>query len=276
MKRLIALLLFLFFSTFAQAQDDIYNLENSKEFAAYLLESGQYKSAINEYERVVFMAPNDLEQSVLLLKSYRLAEDYEQGIIKASALFPNLIEMPKEHSIEFSKSLMSLRSWDRANNFWDGSKTLAQDDKVLLKTTVEIFEGDFQKAQKQLSSIQDSLNILGANYRSIIDQGLNGKRKSPFVAGFLSTAVPGLGKVYTGDWKDAIVSLIFTGGMAFQAVRNFNKHGINDYRPWVYTTIGTGFYLGNILGSVKSAKDKNRKKINLLQHEASDYFNSYY
>jgi hypothetical protein len=92
----------------------------------------------------------------------------------------------------------------------------------------------------------------------------------------LSTAIPGLGKAYTGDWKDGIVSLIFTGGMAFQAVRKFNQFGANNYRPWVYTAIGSGFYLGNIYGSVKSAKNKNRKKINQLQHEASDLFNAYY
>jgi tetratricopeptide (TPR) repeat protein len=276
MKRLLALVLFLISSYSSQAQKDIFDLESSKSYAAYLLESGQYKSAISEYERVVFLDSSDLASSLLLLKSYRLAEDFTQGTIKASSLFPNIISMPKEHALEYSKTLMSLRDWEKANDFWNKSVYLSSNDKVLLKTTVDIFEGDFRKAQKQILNINDSTNVLGVNYKSIIDRGLNERRKSPLLAGLLSTAVPGLGKVYTGDWKDAIVSLIFTGGMAFQAVRNFNRHGAGNYRPWVYTTIGTGFYLGNIVGSVKSAKDKNRKKINLLQHEASDYFNSFY
>jgi tetratricopeptide (TPR) repeat protein len=274
--RLKLIVLIVLFSFKGLSQDNLFNLQNSKSYANYLLASGQYKSASVEFERVVFLDSTDLASGLLLLKSYRLSEDYEMSTQRASELFPNIIEMPKEHAIEYSKSLMSLRDWKQANDFWDKSLTLSIEDKTLFKATVAIFEGDFKKAQEKVGTISHTNNTLAKGYADIVDRAINGKRKSPFLAGVLSTAIPGLGKVYTGDWKDAIVSLIFTGGMAFQAVRNFNKHGVNNYRPWIYTTIGTGFYLGNIVGSVKSAKDKNRKKINKLQHEASDSFNYYF
>lgn len=271
------LLLFCFFIVFnSWSQEDLFDLNNSKKYADYLLSSGQYEASISEFERVVFLDTTDLEAKLKLISSYRLGEQFEKGVKRVPFLFEEPKDMPRPHALEYSKLLMSARSWEAARGFWNTSSKLPEQDKHLLQSTLFIFESDFVKAQEALNMIQTVGNPLKDGYTSIVESGLNGKRKSPFLAGLLSATIPGLGKVYTGDWKDAIVSLIFTGGMAFQAVRNFNNHGSNDFRPWAYTTIGTGFYIGNIVGSVKSAKDRNRKRINLLQHEASDYFNSYY
>ncbi|WP_304231881.1 lipopolysaccharide assembly protein LapB [Jiulongibacter sediminis] len=258
------------------AQENLYNETNTRKFGEYLLESGQYNFAVKEFERLNFLNPSDANAKLNLMKSYRLSGNWEDGILRSNEIFEDLNLIPRPHSIEYSKLLLTGRDWSKAQHYWETNKTLPSADKALLNTTVEIFNSDFQKALEYVSLVNDSTNYLAEGYRSIIDRGLNGKRKSPFLAGFMSTAIPGLGKAYTGNWKDGLVSLIFTGGMAFQAYRKFNQFGANNYRPWIYTAIGTGFYLGNIYGSVKSAKVKNRKRINILQHEASDLFNAYY
>lgn len=272
----ILLFLSLFILSHARSQENLFDLNNSKKYANYLLSSGQYDASVAEFERVIFLDGTDLASKQKLISSYRLSKQFEKGITRIPFLFEQPSEMPRPHAVEYSKLLMSARDWETARGFWQESTQLPQKDKLLMQSTLYIFESDFKKAQETLNQIELPDDPLKAGYASVVDRGLNGKKKSPFLAGFLSTAIPGLGKVYTGDWKDAIVSLIFTGGMAFQAVRNFNNHGVNDFRPWAYATIGTGFYIGNIVGSVKSAKDRNRKRINELQHEASDYFNSYY
>ncbi|MCR9064071.1 MAG: hypothetical protein NXI00_08905 [Cytophagales bacterium] len=264
------------FSFAVRGQENLFNEENTRKFAEYLLESGQADFAVKEYERLLYLDASKLNTKLGLMKAYRLSGRNDQGVQRTYQIFEDINTMPRSHSIEFSKLLLNERSWDLANTFWDKSQTLPSDDKVLLKSTVSIFDSKFQQAHEQLLNLSDTTNYLGKGYISIVDRGLHGKRKSPFLAGVMSTAIPGLGKAYTGDWKDGLVSLIFTGGMAFQAIRKFNQFGPNNYRPWVYTVIGSGFYLGNIYGSVKSAKNKNIKRINLLQHEASDLFNSYY
>jgi hypothetical protein len=102
------------------------------------------------------------------------------------------------------------------------------------------------------------------------------KKKSAGLAGLLSAVVPGLGKVYSKDWKDGIIAFVFTGTMMLQSVRNFNRKGFDNPRGYIYGAIGTGFYLGNIYGSVKSAKNFNIKETEKIKHEISDIFNAQY
>lgn len=276
MKKTLFFTILLVNSLIASAQKDLYNYENSRKFGEYLLKSGQFELATKEYERLVFLNPTNDTIKLNLLRAYRLNEKFETGILRTQQLFPATEKLPFQHSIEYSKLLMNDRQWATANSFWEISENMPADDKQLFRTSASIFNTDFETAKTYLQLINDSTNVLAINYDQIVNEGLNGKRKSPFLAGALSTIVPGLGRTYTGDWKDGIVSLIFTAGMAFQSYRGFNSDGIKSAKGWIYGGIGTGFYLGNIYGSVKSAKNKNKKKINLLQHEASTFFNAYY
>ncbi len=276
MPKLSASLLFFSITFASMAQENLFDATNTEKFAEYLLQSGQYDFAVKEFERVVYLEPTNENAVKNLLKAYRLAGDYKTGILRSKELFENQSTMPRTSAVEYTKLLFSTRDWEQEAIFRKQQTNLTETDKVIFESTGYIFSDKFKIAQQVLALSKDTLSPVIVSYKNIVNQGLNSPRKSPFFAGLMSTAIPGLGKVYTGDWKDAIVSLIFTGGMAFQAIRNFNKHGIDNYRPWIYTTIGTGFYLGNIFGSVKSAKDVNRKRINRIQHEASDIFNLYY
>jgi hypothetical protein len=276
MKKTLLFATLLVSSFIVSAQQDLYNYENSRRFGEYLLKSGQFELATKEYERLVFLNSSNDTLKLNLLKAYRLNEKFETGILRAQQLYPATENLPFSHSIEYSKLLMNDRQWTTANAFWDKSENMLKDDRQLFKTSASIFNTDFKTAKSYLRLIDDSTNVLAVNYNRIVDEGLYGKSKSPFLAGALSTVIPGLGRVYTGDWKDGLVSLIFTAGMAFQSYRGFNKDGIKSTRGWIYGGVGAGFYLGNIYGSVKSTKNKNKKKTNLLQHEASTLFNAYY
>ncbi|UBM57416.1 hypothetical protein LAG90_11355 [Marinilongibacter aquaticus] len=273
---LLTVLFFTCFYAFSQKGEDLFNAENTEEFANYLLESGQAEFAIKEFERLLYLKPEALDAKQKLMQAFRLSGQYEKGINRTKALFSPLQEMPRAHAIEYSKLLMSVRDWPQAESFWIKSEELSQTDKVIFLSTEYIFESQFAKAKSILDKLQDSSNYVTQGYIRIVDNAQDMKRKSPFLAGVLSAIIPGLGKAYTGDWKDGLVSLIFTGGMAFQAARKFKQFGPGDVRPWIYTSIGSGFYLGGVYGATKSAQNKNRLKINHLQHEASSLFNTYY
>jgi hypothetical protein len=58
---------------------DLFNVENSKKFANYLLNTRQYNLAALEYERILSIAKPDAEISSNLLKTYRLGNICEQS-----------------------------------------------------------------------------------------------------------------------------------------------------------------------------------------------------
>jgi TM2 domain-containing membrane protein YozV len=97
-------------------------------------------------------------------------------------------------------------------------------------------------------------------------------RRKPFVAAMLSTAVPGLGKVYAGRphtfWGSFIMNAIF-GLHAYDVYRGLGpKH-------W-YTYFAGGsfgvFYFSNIVGSYIDLKRVRKEKKQLLINEALDYY----
>ena len=268
--RILFLLLFSF-STLAQ---DLYNFENSKKYGEYLLKSGQYELAGKEYERLVFFTPESDTLKTQLLKSYRLSNQTNIGVFRTKQLYPEAQTIPYAPALEYAKLLMQNKDWEGAKIFWNNNQSFKPDDKTIFNTTSEIFNNDFKAARKSLESIQNKDFYVAEGYKTILEKETH--KKSPAFAGIMSAVVPGTGKAYSNNWRDGLVSLFFTAGMAFQSYRNFNKHGVKNYRGWVYGGIGFGFYLGNIYGSVKSTKEYNKKKINKLQHEASDIFNSYY
>jgi hypothetical protein len=265
------ILILISFSAFSQ---DIFDLNHTTKYADYLLKSGQYELASKEYERLVYFDLNNDTYKSLLLKSYRLSNQTDLGLNRASNIFESFEGIPYPSAIELSKLYLTKRSWDQAETFWNINTSLTHDDKILLNTTRFIFENEFDKARNKLSELKNPENQLGVAYNSIVSQETD--KKSPALAAAMSIVVPGLGKAYSKNWKDGLVSLFFTAGTAIQSYRSFNKHGIKNYRGWIYGGISFGFYLGNIYGSVKSTKDYNRKKINKLQHEASNSFNLYY
>lgn len=79
--------------------------------------------------------------------------------------------------------------------------------------------------------------------------------KSPFLAGLLSSLIPGAGKIYTNQFGDGITAAIVTGLTAFLAYSNFNAG--HKFRGWAFAAVSAFFYGGNIYGSAGSAQIYN-------------------
>ena len=96
----------------------------------------------------------------------------------------------------------------------------------------------------------------------------NYKKKSPFMAGFLSTVVPGLGKVYTGHIGEGVASFLTVGSLAAITAENWAKNGIVDWKTITFGTLFSVFYIGNIYGSVATVKvyrmQFNEKQNNII------------
>ena len=83
------------------------------------------------------------------------------------------------------------------------------------------------------------------------------RKKHPFLAG-LSAIIPGGGFLYCERYRDAATAFLFNSAMMLGAYESFR----ND-QPFLGSAIAfveTGFYAGNIYGSVSGAHKYNRKK----------------
>lgn len=101
--------------------------------------------------------------------------------------------------------------------------------------------------------------------------------KHPGIAAMGSALIPGLGKVYTRDYKDAAMSFLYISLSAYQVYRGLEKKN-GQWAPYsiIFAGIGSVFYLGNIYGSYKSALRFNANSKKEFKHRAEKIFSEKY
>ncbi|HAD13828.1 MAG TPA: hypothetical protein DCF33_15485 [Saprospirales bacterium] len=258
---------FLFFLPALSAQD-LYDYAHSRAYARYLLQSQQYALAAEEYERLIFLKPDNDTLRTELLRAYRRGNTPEKGLQQWSKW--QLESRPKSRLLfgEYSKLLLrggfpaEARDLATQSNVFDSSQ---------IRRTVlyaDMLEQKWKQANVSLAQIplSDKLSRR-TDLEKLIQKGQKQKLKKPWLATALSVPVPGLGKVYSGAWKDGIISLLFVGVNTWQAVRRFDKEGTDTFWGWIHSGFALGLYSGNLYGAHKAARRYNQKKIKQLQHE---------
>ena len=261
------LLLFLFclFFAFPAHSQNIYDEENSLKFATFLLESKQYQLASQEYERLVFMNPSNLSYKLSLLQSYRFAKSYDYAELRLKELFKDSLKKLNTPAATEYLKLKILR--DKLNE-----AQMVLTNETLIDTSTRITYQEYiyllSKNWKESKTYLQKNQWLDPRFTSLTNDAINIRYKSPLLASTLSTIIPGAGKVYAGFWKDGLIAFIFVAVNSWQAYRGFTKYGIDH--AWIFGSIGTGFYLGNIYGSWKAAQKHNTKANNAIYIKAKD------
>ena len=67
---------------------NLYDLDHTKKYADFLFQSRQYKLAAMEFERLLFMEPENAGVKNQLVKSYRLSDQYAMGITRLKKWYP--------------------------------------------------------------------------------------------------------------------------------------------------------------------------------------------
>jgi tetratricopeptide (TPR) repeat protein len=234
------------FTLLLKAQND-----STSTFAHYLLRSGQYSFAAEEFERLIFDYPQSDNYKLSLLKAYRFSEQFEQGINSYQRFGTS---NNKDLSIEYTRLLINSKGYINYKSYIETSSLFNAIEKNDAQIAYHFLIHDDNILR---DSKLDALNISPA-YANILKEYRRSNFKSPFLAGALSAIVPGTGKMYSGRVKDGVVSLIFVGLTGYQAYRGFSKKGTDSVYPWIVSSISFSFYLGNIYGSVKAGKNYNK------------------
>jgi hypothetical protein len=249
---------------------DLYDLSHSKEFASHLMQTRQYSLAASEWERVLFLAPSDSSAKLNLIRAYKLSGNPAEALRRLNIWYPS---GPLTQSISTEGLQLTLMQRDFA-----GFGKLLSRSSSLPKTRKSDYQLGAWLMQDQWITRQPYPDLPGivstagdTSLLKLYHESLLVRRKNPGTAVALSVVIPGMGKIYSGDWKDGLMTLLFVGVNSWQAYRGFNKDGIKSISGWIFGTMAFGFYTANLFGSWKSAGDYNQKQLDRISHEAEGY-----
>lgn len=262
--KLLILFLLASFQLFSQ---DFYNHGNSLKFGEYLYHSNQYDLAVREFERCVFLKPDDRESFLYLFKIYRKTNAFDKAVASYRQYSGKVSfdEMDPDFGSEYFKLLVQNDKYEDAGLFLKTNSYFNKNNDFRLSTI--LLTKKWQEAGAFKNEQNDQVN---SSLAEITSRGLALKRKSPALAGILSVIIPGSGKAYAGKWKDGLVSFLMTSSTAFMAVRGFNKNAKSFY-PWAMGTLSVVYYSGNIYGSTQAAYKYNKDKEDELVSKTRDF-----
>ncbi len=255
---------------------NIYDLENSKKYADYLMLSKQYKLAAEEYERLVFLDHDNHEFKVKLLQAYRNSGNLGLAINRIYSLSgKDIFNLPRGLSVEYLSSLVFADSLSKINLFLDKNNNLTERDKAIFKCSSLLLSRQYRRSDEFCKSNVKQNESIPLKLKTITRDALSSKFKRPLLASSLSTIVPGLGKVYTKNYIDGLMSFIFVAGSAWQSYKGFKNKGTKSVSGWLFGGISLGFYIGNIYGAAKAAKRYNKLKYNEVDNKVYNFIQHY-
>ncbi len=276
-KLLLKILLITTLLPFTSAEEHIeyYSPQNIRKFADFLYEQEDYLRAADEYQRYLFsMSEEVLESEQIRYKialCYRFAGQTEQAIQN----FQTLLQTHPDTQFASSAYYQIGATYFLIDQFKQSSQFLREALPHIADARqhaeAEQLIGLSYLMQKQWSEAGEVFKTLQGSdvipvkekasiYHNYAKAGAELPTRSPFLAGVLSTIIPGAGRLYTGfRVGDAVTSLITVGVTGWQAYDGFRRDGLSSVKGWTLGTIGGIFYVGNIYGSVVSARVYNRQ-----------------
>jgi len=259
-KGLSSLIIFLSFSSSVLAQ---YSFKKEVEFIQHLNDLKSYDEGLYYTNRLRSSADDLSKRDTLnfwLGKLHYQKKDLSQSIYfynQVSQGSGALFDQAKFHS---SLQLAYLSLYDSANNhlnnykpskgIYSALKSFQLASVGLLKRDFDVYHTYADNFKGKYYEFKDYEEDLVGISRMIT----NRKTKSPFIAGLLSTLVPGTGKMYAGKIGQGAVSLLLSGVFALQTWEAYSKDGVKSPRFILFGGIFSAFYAANIWGSVVTVR----------------------
>jgi tetratricopeptide (TPR) repeat protein len=214
---------------------------------------------------IFFDTPSVHESQYLnYLVCMRALNEYEAAIFAYEHSFPDHIKNNSAIINEMGNISFELGAYTKALDYYEKciasfSDSLIYDKSLLMKGLIYANEKQWDKSHTMFMSVSDNsiFSYSKNNCLSILQQKENISYKKPYLAGIYAI-VPGLGYVYAGHRQTALSSLIINGLLAYATYTNCKNE---NYGMAALTGLFSfSFYIGNISGSVKSAKRYNTKQ----------------
>lgn len=254
-KQLLIIYLILLNSVQFAQNLDLKSPQNIKSFADYLFCEKDYLRAIDEYENYLHIKDDD---SIQFKVAYGFLEmrRFENAIqnfakVKPTSAFYEATKIEKLKTFYLLND--SLKFISEADSIITSESPFAN-NALKLKNVALLLTNNLPDKNKFLKPFDayQKKDVL-----SFYNQKTNTGYKSETVAGLLSAIIPGSGKIYTESYSDGITAFLLTGLFGYLAYTNFDHD--HNLRAWIFTAVASGFYAGNVYGSVASAQIFNAK-----------------
>jgi hypothetical protein len=277
MTRLINLTFFFILASIIHSagQNNLFDCGNSKNFANYLYNAGQFELSQQEFERIGFFCNFDSTSQLMLLKTYRKLKNFEKEELFFDTLgLGKLNLLSADYRDEYIRLLMSEQKYTDVQKTIYGGFPVKQEFEYRIGT--ELLLKNWEKAYQLSCQDIPKVNFKIAGLKKVAEKSVQARRRSPFLATLLSMVVPGAGKMYCGYWGDGAMSFIITTSSAFFAVRGFNKYGTKRVYPWIVGGLAFSYYAANVYGGATSAIRYNENLDHAFIHETEEILYSDY
>jgi TM2 domain-containing membrane protein YozV len=234
-----------------------------------LYQVGEYKTAALEYDRANLMAPNDTTFSKLL-NCFRKTKDFDIVTKKMLLKYgPELYSAPKIVSESYANAIIHIENKDFSHKIKQFA-CFTDTEKYSYIFQNNLINGHWANANLLRKNLPNQYHENSDALDTILKKGLTQKTKKVPLALLSSAIIPGAGKAYVGNWKDGLISFILTAGTGFQAYRAFNRSGSNSIIGIGFLGISSGFYIGNLVGTVKETRKRNQIKHEKLTSKVTE------
>lgn len=267
LRRLIPFIILLLFHTASTAAEIRIDSGRQFEYAASCYEKNDYIPAIVELKRYMSFFPEGdhiCEAAFLIGMSWYKGGRYGEAISQFEKITGGETGCTKTSEAWFMLAKSHIAA---------GNPLMAE--IVLANYISSVTDADEQdKARNMIGWIRletlrwdkasESFRMIGDKNRAVynadnileyLEKREKIKRKSPAVAG-MAGVLPGGGYLYTGRYRDALVSFLLNGAFIYAGYEAF------DHEQYalcgIVSFIGFGFYSGSIYGSVGAAHKANR------------------
>ncbi len=242
------------------------SIQERWNFADYLFCNGDYLRAASEYESVLRLKQDD---TLFVRLGYcYLQTNNNRG---AASIISKIRGRAIAEKLQGSILMKCFNDGDYPGVYAseDSSNKLQsaeQKSYSLISYFSRVLSGNIQTGTFQLPAVtaneKDTIEYL-------VKKVLEPEKLSKLKAAFLSTALPGAGKIYSGKTGDGITAFLITGLMTFLTVDNF-KHN-HSFRGYVFGVSALLFYGGNIYGSAVSAQLMNEENERSARNQLVNY-----
>ena len=221
-------------------------------FIDYLIGNGMEQDAVTILSSGKYFASDTLQY----LKGW--ANYSAKNLAQASAAFD---KVPKGSPF-YDKSLFfnvisnaHLGRYDQSSALLESYDGPYKELKSLEEAGIALLQGraaDFISASEGFTFSQYALTDSERQLQGVFNDRFYGRHKSPLLAAAASAVIPGLGKVYAGEFAEGISSFLTVGSLAAITAENWSRNGFTNWKTLLFGTVGAIFYIGNIYGSYVS------------------------
>jgi tetratricopeptide (TPR) repeat protein len=270
-------------STEARGEESPVDLsaEQVLEFANYLFSQQEYFRAIGEYERFLFLYPDDFRApntALRIVQCYFRGKRWQQAVEAADSF---LRGYPKS-SLKWETRFFKARSFGEMGR---GEKAREEYRAIIADRPGRPLEseawyliglsyakdGRWLEADEALRQVGsgDSLYVAAMEVQRIVAEESQAKRKDPAVAGLLAAILPGAGHFYCERPRDGTIALVFTGAFAFATYEAFNQE--HEGVGVGLAVVTAAFYGGNIYSAANVAHKYNDREERRQQQRLVPY-----